>query len=54
MKINIEKINNGFIVDISQSTKDNGRYSYRFLDSLQLLEKIGNLIAEQKVSVKLR
>lgn len=54
MKISTETTNNGYLIIIEGSLKNNGRYIYRSIDILEMLEFIGGILNDKKVLVKER
>jgi hypothetical protein len=51
MEITVKTVNNGFTVDIKDTTKS-GNYVFRGVDDVVMLEFIGKYLLDAKVEVK--
>lgn len=54
MNITIDTTNNGYLVEIKSSLKNNGRYVFKSTETLLVLEFVGSILNDKKVAVKER
>lgn len=52
IKLEMEETLNGFVLDISGSVKNNGKYVFRYLDIIKLIEFFGRLLLDKPVEVR--
>jgi hypothetical protein len=51
MKIEISEAANGYVVRASDTIKKNGSYIFRSVDILTMIEFIGEIVLDKKISV---
>lgn len=54
MQIEIETTNNGYIAEIKDSLRNNGRYVYRSIDVLSMIEFLGTVLNDKRITVQER
>ena len=52
MKISIVAAQNGYVVQTSDTIKNNGTYVFSSLDIIKMLEFIGRIVIDKPVEVK--
>ena len=52
MKVRLEETNNGFIVEVAGAIRTNGKYIFRGIDHLKMLEFIAKAIFDKNFEVK--